>query len=183
MGIPVWCENQSLHRFQMPSTKRVDNDRFVSEEGVLHASLLVWYPDSFFHWRCPIRFVLIRVRPRALGRLDLVAVLLGETISSAGTSRRSLTRYRLLPLSWPRCLSRCSVYSSLRSPPLRVERLWKLPCAKGPGASQHRRRIAWGFVGVRDGFVSVHFGTHRPRLQEESQNDDRPLPATPTAKV
>ena len=36
-----------------------------------------WYPDSFFHCRPPTFLTRLTVRSRALGRFDLVAVLLG----------------------------------------------------------------------------------------------------------
>jgi hypothetical protein len=43
----------------------------------------LWYPDSFFHCRRPTFFTRLTVRSRALARFDLIADILGGTMTFA----------------------------------------------------------------------------------------------------
>jgi hypothetical protein len=75
----------------MTSPEPVANDRLTRYGLIGHISLKKvfstracwWYPDSFFHRRRPTFLIRMTVRSRALDRFDLVADILGGTMTFA----------------------------------------------------------------------------------------------------
>jgi len=75
----------------MTSPQPVTDDRLtrcglighISLKKVFSTRACWWYPDSFFHWRRPAFLTRLTVRSRAPDRVDLVADILGGTMTSA----------------------------------------------------------------------------------------------------
>jgi hypothetical protein len=75
----------------MTRTQPVANDRLtrcglighISLKKVFSTRACWWVPDSFFHWRRPTFLIRLTVRSRALDRFDLVADILGGTMTFA----------------------------------------------------------------------------------------------------